>query len=101
MFRWMPDGNKPVYTISIAAELLGCHPRTLRIYEEEGLVRPKRTRKNYRLYSQNDLGKIKKICSLMDGFSLNLSGVKALFRMAECFHIEAEIMLEEMLGGGG
>jgi MerR family transcriptional regulator/heat shock protein HspR len=93
----MHDSDKPVYTISVAAELLGCHPRTLRIYEEEGLVHPKRTKKNYRLYSQNDLSTIKKICSLMEGWSLNLSGVKALFKMAECFHIEAERMLEEML----
>ena len=98
MFRWLHDSHKPVYTISVAAELLGCHPRTLRIYEEEGLLSPRRTRKKYRLYSQNDLAMIKKICSLMEKWSLNLSGIKALFEMADRFQIEIEKMFDEMLG---
>jgi len=89
---------KPVYTISVAAELLGCHPRTLRIYESMGIIRPLRTRKKYRLFSQNDLATIKKICSLMDEWSLNLSGVKALFRVAECFEIEVDQLLDKLLG---
>lgn len=93
----MHDEDKPVYTISIAAHLLGCHPRTLRIYEQEGLVEPKRSGKHYRLYSQNDLAMIKKFCSLMDHWSLNLSGIKALIEMSNRFHIEVEKMIEEML----
>lgn len=97
MFDWMHDSEKPVYTIRVAAELIGCHPRTLRIYEQTSLVHPRRTRKNYRLYSQRDLTRVKKICSLMDEWSLNLSGVKALFEMAQRFHIEVEKMFEEML----
>jgi MerR family transcriptional regulator/heat shock protein HspR len=97
MFRWIHDEQKPVYTIHIAAELLGCHPRTLRIYEQAGLVQPKRDHSRYRLYSQSDLAKVKRICALMDGWSLNLSGVKALFKMAEKFHIEIEKMIDEML----
>jgi MerR family transcriptional regulator/heat shock protein HspR len=97
MFRFLHDGEKPVYTISIAAELLGCHPRTLRIYEEFGLIQPKRTRKNYRLFSQKDLSTIKRLCSLMDKWDLTLAGTKALFEMAERFHIEVEIMIDEML----
>jgi MerR family transcriptional regulator/heat shock protein HspR len=99
MFRWLHDSHKPVYTISVAAELLGCHPRTLRIYEEVGLVCPQRSGKKYRLYSQHDLKMIKKICSLMDEWTLNLSGVKALFGMADRFHIQVENMLDEMLNG--
>jgi MerR family transcriptional regulator/heat shock protein HspR len=98
MFRWLHDSQKPVYTIHIAAELLGCHPRTLRIYEQAGLVNPKRTPKGYRLYSQTDLAMVKKICRLMDEWSLNLSGVKAMFEMTDRFHIEIERMLDEMLG---
>ncbi|KPJ69351.1 hypothetical protein AMJ44_04075 [candidate division WOR-1 bacterium DG_54_3] len=97
MFRWLHDSHKPVYTISVAAELLGCHPRTLRIYDEEGLLRPQRTKKEYRLYSQHDLAMIKMICSLMDKWSLNLSGVKALFEMANRFDIEIDEMFDEML----
>ncbi len=97
MFGMLHDSDKPVYTIRIAAELLGCHPRTLRIYEEAGLIRPKRTRKNYRLYSEEDLSQIKRICSMMERWSLNLSGVKAMLEMAERFHIEVERMIEEML----
>jgi len=97
MIDWIHDSEKPVYTIHIAAELLGCHPRTLRIYEQVGLVRPKRTAKKYRLYSQNDLTMIKKICCLMDEWSLNLSAVKALFELANRFHIAVEKLFEEML----
>lgn len=97
LFNWVPDSEKPVYTIRIAAELLGCHPRTLRIYEEEGLVHPRRTAKRYRLYSQSDLTRVKHISHLMDEWSLNLSGIRALFELAERFHIEAERIFDEML----
>ncbi len=97
MFKWLHDSEKPVYTIHIAAELLGCHPRTLRIYEQAGLVRPQRSSSRYRLYSQSDLTRVKKICSLMDELRLNLHGVMALFRAAEKFHIEVEKMIDEML----
>jgi len=98
IFRWLHDSMKPVYTISVAAELLGCHPRTLRIYEAMGIIHPIRTTKKYRLFSQNDLATIKRICSLMDEWSLNLSGVKALFRVAECFEIEVDQLLDKLLG---
>ena len=97
MFKWLHDKDKPVYTISIAAEILDCHPRTLRIYEEEGLIRPKRTKKKYRLYSQADIIAIQKITSLMEELSLNLSGIKALFKAADCFHVEVGKMIDEML----
>ena len=98
MFRWIHDHDKPVYTIHIAAELLDCHPRTLRIYEQAGLIQPRRTASRYRLYSQSDLTRIKRICSLMDTLRLNLAGIKALLKMAECFDIEVERMIDEMLG---
>ncbi|MBU0672936.1 MAG: MerR family transcriptional regulator [Candidatus Margulisbacteria bacterium] len=97
MYRWLHDSHKPVYTISVAAELIGCHPRTLRIYEEEELVQPKRTQKKYRLYSQHDLTKIKRLNSLMAEWGLTLAGVRAMLKMAERFHIEVESMLDEML----
>ena len=52
------DASRPVYIISVAAELVSVHPRTLRIYEGEGLVRPARTPTNIRLYSENDLRRV-------------------------------------------
>jgi MerR family transcriptional regulator/heat shock protein HspR len=98
LYRWLPDSHKAVYTISIAAELLGCHPRTLRIYEQVGLIQPKRTGKRYRLYSQHDLTMIKKLCALMHSRRLTLAGVKAMLDMAERFEIQVEKMLDEMSG---
>lgn len=92
----MYDKRKPVFTISIAAEMLECHPRTLRIYEEEGLVHPHR-RNNIRYYSQEDIETVKKICELMDEWSLNLSGIRALFTAADRFHIRVERLIDEML----
>jgi MerR family transcriptional regulator/heat shock protein HspR len=96
-FSLLHDSDKPVYTIQVAAELLGCHPRTLRIYEQAGIIRPRRTTKNYRLYSQSDLTLFKKVCSLMAELRLNLFGVKALLLMAERFQIEADRLFDEML----
>ncbi|HTY13873.1 MAG TPA: MerR family transcriptional regulator [Candidatus Omnitrophota bacterium] len=90
------DKKKPLFTISVAAEMLECHPRTLRIYEEEGLVHPYR-RNNIRYYSQDDIESIKRICELMDELSINLSGVRALFKAASKFHIRIERMIDEML----
>lgn len=97
LFHFIHDSHKPVYTIHVAAELLGCHPRTLRLYEQAGLVHPGRTAKNYRLYSQHDLTTVKRVCALMDEWDLTLSGVRAMFKMAERFHIEMERMFEAML----
>lgn len=97
MLRFIHDSHKPVYTIHVAAELLGCHPRTLRLYEAAGLVSPKRTASKYRLYSQHDLTMVKKACALMDEWDLTLSGARAMFKMAERFHIEIERMFAEML----
>jgi MerR family transcriptional regulator, heat shock protein HspR len=97
MDKYFHNKNHPVYTISIAAQLVGCHPRMLRIYEERGLIKPRR-RHNIRLYSQQDIELINEICDLMDKWSINLSGVNALFKMADRFHIKLEKLLEEMLG---
>jgi MerR family transcriptional regulator/heat shock protein HspR len=74
-------GSRPVYVISIAASLAGCHPRTLRIYEEEGLVDPVRTESNIRLYSDEDLERVRCIRYLTRVRGVNLAGVKILFQM--------------------
>lgn len=98
LLHWAHDSRKPVYTIHIAAELLDCHPRTLRIYEAMGLIQPQRRQNRYRLYSQYDLTQVKRISALMDEWSLTLPGVRALFEMADRFDIEIEKLFEEMLG---
>jgi DNA-binding transcriptional MerR regulator len=67
----------------VAAELVSVHPRTLRIYEGEGLVRPARTPTNIRLYSENDLRRILWIRHLTQNLGVNLAGVRVLFALEE------------------
>ena len=67
-----------MYVISIAASIAGCHPRTLRIYEEEGLLEPVRTDTNIRLYSDEDLERVRVIRYLTQVRGVNLAGVKLL-----------------------
>ncbi len=74
--------DTPVYVISIAAGLTGLHPRTLRIYEEKGLVQPAR-RNNARLYSDRDLERVRLIRHLTRKVGLNLAGVKVLLEVHE------------------
>ena len=78
-----PDASRPVYIISVAAELVSVHPRTLRIYEGEGLVLPARTPTNIRLYSENDLRRILWIRHLTQNLGVNLAGVRVLFELEE------------------
>ena len=77
------DASSPVYIISVAAELVSVHPRTLRIYEGEGLVRPARTPTNIRLYSENDLRRVLWIRHLTQNLGVNLAGVRVLFELEE------------------
>src|SRR5205085_940236 len=79
--RSVAGANRPVYVISIAASLAGCHPRTLRIYEEEGLLEPVRTDTNIRLYSDEDLERVRVIRYLTQVRGVNLAGVKLLLQM--------------------
>jgi len=68
--------DRPRYTISVAAELVGMHPQTLRIYESKGLVRPGRTPGGTRLYSETDLQRLRAIQQLTTELGLNLAGVQ-------------------------
>ena len=77
------DPSRPVYVISVAAELVRVHPRTLRIYEVEGLVCPARTRSNIRLYSENDIRRVLWIRHLTQNLGVNLAGVRVLFELEE------------------
>ncbi len=77
------DPSRPVYVISVAASILSVHPRTLRIYEDEGLVCPARTPSNIRLYSDNDIRRILWIRHLTQERGVNLAGVRILFELEE------------------
>ena len=77
------DPSRPVYVISVAAELVRVHPRTLRIYEGEGLLCPARTPTNIRLYSENDIRRVLWIRHLTQNLGVNLAGVRVLFELEE------------------
>ena len=74
--------DKPLYMISVAAELTGMHPQTLRVYEQKGLVTPGRSRGNTRLYSQADIERLNLINKLTDE-GINLAGVIRILDMRE------------------
>lgn len=74
--------ERPIFTLSVAADLLGLHPRTLRIYEEKKLVVPARTEGNRRRYSQNDITRFHFIRRLTTG-GVNLEGVRVIIDMAD------------------
>jgi len=77
------DPERPVYVISVAASIVSVHPRTLRIYEEEGLICPARTPSNIRLYSENDVRRVTWIRHLTQNLGVNLAGVRILFELEE------------------
>jgi MerR family transcriptional regulator, heat shock protein HspR len=93
------DRGRGVYMISIAAELAGMHPQTLRIYETRGLIRPKRSPKNTRLYSQEDVERLQRIQELTNELGLNLAGVErvmALEREVERARRRADRLEQEL-----
>ena len=75
--------DRPRYMISVAADLVGMHPQTLRIYESKGLVRPKRTAGNTRLYSETDLERLRLVQRLTTELGLNLAGVEHVLRLED------------------
>jgi MerR family transcriptional regulator, heat shock protein HspR len=77
------ESTRPRYMISVAAELVGMHPQTLRIYEQKGLVRPKRTAGNTRLYSDDDVERLRLIQQLTTEVGLNLVGVARVLHMED------------------
>ena len=77
--------DRPRYMISVAADLVGMHPQTLRIYEQKGLVQPQRTAGNTRLYSELDIERLRLIQRLTTEIGLNLAGVE------QVLHLEDEL----------
>jgi MerR family transcriptional regulator/heat shock protein HspR len=79
----MNPEDRPRYMISVAADLVGMHPQTLRIYEQKGLVRPRRTAGNTRLYSDSDVERLRLIQRLTSEIGLNLAGVERVLNMED------------------
>jgi MerR family transcriptional regulator/heat shock protein HspR len=73
--------DRGVYLISVAAEIAGVHPQTLRIYERQGLLAPKRTSGNARRYSERDIARLERIQDLTQRAGVNLAGVKLIMEM--------------------
>src|SRR3954468_1292490 len=92
MGRREVERDRGVYMISVAAELAGMHPQTLRIYEARGLIQPKRSPKNTRLYSQDDVERLRRIQELTSELGMNLAGVEKVFEL----ELEIERMRRRM-----
>ncbi len=90
------DRDRPLYVISVVAQMLGVHPQTLRLYEREGLIRPKRVN-NQRLYSEEDIERLTFILELTRGLGVNRAGVDIILRMRDkLLALQREV--EQMLG---
>lgn len=79
----MDTSERPIYMISVAAELVGMHPQTLRMYETKGLVRPQRTPGGTRLYSEADIERLRIVQRLTSELGLNLAGVELVLRLED------------------
>ncbi|HVF09704.1 MAG TPA: helix-turn-helix transcriptional regulator [Abditibacteriaceae bacterium] len=100
--RGKHGSHRPVYHISIVAEMVETHPQTLRMYERMGLVSPQRTRHNVRLYSDEDVEHIRRIQHLTQQMGVNLAGVEVVFdllREMERMRAELEAQMEAMRAG--
>ncbi|HET6644387.1 MAG TPA: MerR family transcriptional regulator [Fimbriimonadales bacterium] len=75
--------NEPVYTISIAARLCGVHPQTLRTYERQGLIAPARQNEKNRLYSDEDVVRVRQITRLTQDLGVNLAGVEVILNLLD------------------
>src|SRR5688500_8924999 len=79
----MPKRDDAVYVISVAAELAGVHPQTLRVYERKGLLRPARTSGNTRRYSASDIERLRRIQQLTQDDGVNLAGARMVLALEE------------------
>ncbi|AEB11997.1 heat shock protein transcriptional repressor HspR, fused homodimer type [Marinithermus hydrothermalis] len=77
------EKNRPVYVISVAAELVEMHPQTLRLYERKGLIKPRRSAGKTRLYSERDIERLREIRRLTQELGVNLAGVEEIMRLRE------------------
>lgn len=77
------DSDKPLYVISVAAELVDMHPQTLRLYERKGLIEPSRSAGKTRLYSQRNIEQLREIRRLTQELGVNLAGVEEIIRLRQ------------------
>jgi MerR family transcriptional regulator/heat shock protein HspR len=90
------EQKRPKYPISVVAEMVEVHPQTLRLYEREGLIKPQRTSRQTRLYSEIDIERLKSIINLTQDMGVNLAGVEIILRMREQME-EMQELMEELL----
>ncbi len=90
------EKERPVYIISVAADIVGMHPQTLRLYEREGLVAPRRTSGKTRLYSERDVEKLKEIRRLTQELGVNLAGVEEIIRLRDELDIQQNRLESEI-----
>lgn len=93
--KMLRERGRPVYVISIAARLVEVHPQTLRMYERLGLVKPARTPNNIRLYSDEDIERLRQIQRLTQ-VGVNLAGVEMVLELLERMHALRRELEEEM-----
>ncbi len=94
----METSDRPIYMISVAAELVGMHPQTLRMYETKGLVRPQRTPGGTRLYSEADIERLRIVQRLTSELGLNLAGVELVLRLEDELrkaHAQIELLQQQ------
>jgi MerR family transcriptional regulator/heat shock protein HspR len=77
------DYHEPVYRIGVAAKLCGVHPQTLRAYERQGLISPRREKRKNRLYSEADIERVRRIQRLTQDLGVNLAGVEVILRLLD------------------
>lgn len=87
--------DQPLYTIGVAAQLAGLHEQSLRMYERRGLVTPRRSKGNIRLYSAEDIDQIRFIRRLVDDLGVNLAGVEVIIQMRRQL-LDAQAALAEL-----
>ena len=92
--------QQDLFLISMAADILGMHPQTLRKYERLGLIQPSRTIGSMRLYSRDELERLRVIKHLVDELGINLAGVQRLLSIAEVMHRIEPLMDENTLSTG-
>lgn len=93
------NASQPRYVISVAAEMLGTQPYTLRYYERVGIIKPARSHGNLRLYSDEDLAQLRRVMTLMYDLGVNLAGVEVILRMSRQIidlQIAAEALQNEL-----
>src|SRR3979411_3242787 len=94
------EGDRGVFMISVAAQLAKMHPQTLRMYEARGLIEPKRSPKGTRLYSQEDVDRLRRIQGMTAELGLNLAGVERVLRLEqeiEQMHVHIEEIEQQAL----